>query len=83
MVLCGEDPVHAAIPARRGCRPDRCRDCVHRGWPSPAGSAPARPSEVLGAALALLTVPPAYLVGDCPTCQAGIRLVAACGLDRL
>ena len=38
---------------------------------------------MLVAALALLTVPPAYLVGDCPTCQAGIRLVAACGLDRL
>jgi len=40
--------------------------------------------EVLVAALALLAAPPpAYLVGDGPTRQAVIRLVAACGLDRL
>jgi hypothetical protein len=34
-------------------------------------------------ALALLAAPPpAYLVGDCPTRQAVIQLVAARGLDR-
>jgi hypothetical protein len=82
MMPCGKDPVHAAIPPRKDCRPNRCR-----GLPSPqltstgrfsAGKAP----EVLVAALALLTAPPAYPVSDCPTRQAVIRLVAACGLDR-
>jgi hypothetical protein len=39
---------------------------------------------VLVAALALHAAPPpAYLVGDCPTRQTVIRLVAACGPDRL
>jgi hypothetical protein len=39
---------------------------------------------VLAAALALLAAPPpAYLVGDCPTRQAVIRLVAARGPGRL
>jgi glycosyltransferase involved in cell wall biosynthesis len=40
--------------------------------------------EVLVAALALLAAPPpAYLVGDGPARQQVIRLVSACGLDRL
>jgi hypothetical protein len=58
------------------------------GLPSPrltftgrfrAGKAPG----VLAMARALLAAPPTYLAGDCPTRQAVIRLVAACGLDRL